>query len=142
MNTYVTGATIKQLRENRRMTQSELAEKIGISEKIISMTVIVIGTSLPELVMTAGAAKKGEFELAVGNIIGTNIFNICIVLGLPIMLYGGFESENFNIVDSVAVLLAALTYYVCSRSGQKLIRAEGVLMVTIFLCYYVYVLAS
>ena len=92
--------------------------------------------------MTAGAAKKGEFELAVGNIIGTNIFNICIVLGLPIMLYGGFESENFNIVDSVAVLLAALTYYVCSRSGQKLIRAEGVLMVTIFLCYYVYVLAS
>ena len=119
-----------------------LAEKIGISEKIISMTVIVIGTSLPELVMTAGAAKKGEFELAVGNIIGTNIFNICIVLGLPIMLYGGFESENFNIVDSVAVLLAALTYYVCSRSGQKLIRAEGVLMVTIFLCYYVYVLAS
>ena len=121
---------------------AELAEKIGISEKIISMTVIVIGTSLPELVMTAGAARKGEFELAVGNIIGTNIFNICIVLGLPILIFGGFESESFNIIDSVAVLLAALTYYICSRSGKKLIRAEGVLMVSIFLCYYVYILLN
>lgn len=121
---------------------AELAEKIGISEKIISMTVIVIGTSLPELVMTAGAARKGEFELAVGNIIGTNIFNICIVLGLPILIFGGFESESFNIIDSIAVLLAALTYYICSRSGKKLIRAEGVLMVSIFLCYYVYILLN
>lgn len=119
-----------------------LAEKIGISEKIISMTVIVIGTSLPELVMTVGAAKKGEFELAVGNIIGTNIFNICIVLGLPILLYGGFETNNFNIIDSIAVLLAAVTYWLCSRSGKKLIRAEGVLMVVIFLCYYAYVLIN
>ena len=121
---------------------AELAEKIGISEKIISMTVIVIGTSLQELVMTAGAARKGEFELAVGNIIGTNIFNICIVLGLPILIFGGFESEIFNIIDSVAVLLAALTYYICSRSGKKLIRAEGVLMVSIFLCYYAYILLN
>jgi cation:H+ antiporter len=119
-----------------------LAEKIGISEKVISMTVIVIGTSLPELVMTAGAAKKGEFELAVGNIIGTNIFNICIVLGLPILIFGGFESSNFNIIDSLAVLLTAVTYYLCSRSGKKLIRAEGVLMVVIFLCYYTYVLLN
>ncbi len=116
-----------------------LAEKIGISEKIISMTVIVIGTSLPELVMTVGAAKKGEFELAVGNIIGTNIFNICIVLGLPILLYGGFETNSFNIVDSIAVLLAAVTYWLCSRSGKKLIRTEGVLMVLIFLSYYAYI---
>lgn len=119
-----------------------LAEKIGISEKVISMTVIVIGTSLPELVMTVGAAKKGEFELAVGNIIGTNIFNICIVLGLPILLYGGFQTCNFNIVDSIAVLLAAVTYWLCSRSGKKLVRAEGILMVAIFVCYYAYMLAN
>ena len=119
-----------------------LAEKIGISEKVISMTVIVIGTSLPELIMTVGAAKKSEFELAVGNIIGTNIFNICIVLGLPILLYGGFETNNFNIIDSIAVLLAAVTYWLCSRSGKKLIRTEGILMVVIFLCYYAYILIN
>ena len=50
--------------------------------------------------------------------------------------------ESFNIIDSVAVLLAALTYYICSRSGKKLIRAEGVLMVSIFLCYYAYILLN
>ena len=121
---------------------AELAEKIGISEKVISMTVIVIGTSLPELVMTAGAAKKGEFELAVGNIIGTNIFNICIVLGLPILIYGGFESNNFNIIDTLAVLVAAVSYFVFSRSNKQLERKEGVFMVLIFLCYYAYVLMN
>ena len=58
---------------------SALALEMGISQKIITMTAIVIGTSLPELTMTVGASRKGEFDMAVGNIIGTNIFNICIV---------------------------------------------------------------
>lgn len=119
-----------------------VATEIGISEKIIAMTVIVIGTSLPELVMTATAARKGEFDLAVGNIIGTNIFNICIVLGLPTLIFGGFESQAFNFIDAAAVLIAAIAYYACSRSGKKLIRAEGILMVLIFCAYYVYVLLS
>ena len=119
-----------------------VANELHISEKFIAMTVIVIGTSLPELVMTATAAKKGEFELAVGNIIGTNIFNICIVLGLPILIFGGFESGSFNIIDSLAVMVAAVVYYVCSFSGKKLIRKEGVLMVLIFLAYYGYVLVT
>ncbi len=119
-----------------------VAEQIGISQKVIAMTAIVIGTSLPELVMTAGAARKGEFDLAVGNIIGTNIFNICIVLGLPILVFGGFESQAFNFIDGLAVLVAAITYYLCSRSGKKLIRAEGALMVIIFCAYYAYVLLN
>ena len=109
---------------------------------MIAMTAIVIGTSLPELTMTVGAARKGEFDLAVGNIIGTNIFNICIVLGLPILIFGGFESGSFNIIDSLAVMVAAVVYYVCSFSGKKLIRKEGVLMVLIFLAYYDYVLVT
>ncbi len=57
--------------------------------------------------MTAGASRKGEFDMAVGNIIGTNIFNICIVLGLPTLIYGGFSSEAFNIIDTLAVLAAS-----------------------------------
>lgn len=116
-----------------------VAQALNVSEKLISMTVIVIGTSLPELVMTSTAAKKGEFELAVGNIIGTNIFNICIVLGLPILVFGGFESASFNFIDTLAVLLAAVTYYACSYSGKRLNRKEGVLMVAIFVAYYIYV---
>lgn len=59
-----------------------IASGLNISEKAITMTAIVIGTSLPEMIMTVISAKKGEFDMAIGNIIGTNIFNICIVLGL------------------------------------------------------------
>jgi cation:H+ antiporter len=104
------------------------------------MTAIVIGTSLPELTMTVGAAKKGEFNLAVGNIIGTNIFNICIVLGLPTLIFGGYESNSIGIIDTLVVLLAAVAYYVFGRTNNKLTRREGVLMVMLFVAYYVYVL--
>ncbi len=115
-----------------------IAKEIGISQKIITMTAIVIGTSLPELTMTVGASRKGEFDLAVGNIIGTNIFNICIVLGLPTLIYGGFSSNAFNFIDTTVVLLAALVYYWFGRSSRKLERFEGMLMVAIFAAYYTY----
>ncbi len=119
-----------------------LASQIGISQKIISMTVIVIGTSLPELTMTINAARKDEFDMAVGNIIGTNIFNICIVLGLPIAIYGGVSSSSFNIVDTSVVLLSALMFYLFGRSNKELSRREGVLMVLVFILYYTYVFIS
>ena len=119
-----------------------VAGEIGISQKIIAMTVIVIGTSLPELTMTVGAAKKGEFDLAVGNIIGTNIFNICIVLGLPTLIFGGFESGAFGIIDTLVVLLAAVAYYIFGRSNKRLTRKEGMFMVMLFAAYYVYVLLT
>ena len=119
-----------------------VAGEIGISQKIIAMTAIVIGTSLPELTMTVGAAKKGEFDLAVGNIIGTNIFNICIVLGLPTLIFGGFESGAFGIIDTLVVLVAAVAYYIFSRSSRKLTRKEGIFMVVLFAMYYIYVLVA
>lgn len=115
-----------------------IAGEMGISQKIITMTAIVVGTSLPELTMTVAASKKGEFDLAVGNIIGTNIFNICIVLGLPILIFGGFTSSAFNIIDMLVVLLAALVYYWFGRSSHRLERLEGMLMVAIFAAYYTY----
>ncbi len=118
----------------------EFASAIGISQKIIAMTAIVIGTSLPELTMTVGASKKGEFDLAVGNIIGTNIFNICIVLGLPTLIFGGFESNSFGIIDTLVVLIAALAYYVFGRSNKRLTRMEGIFMVMLFAAYYTYIL--
>ncbi len=120
----------------------EFAGAIGISQKVIAMTAIVIGTSLPELTMTVGASRKGEFDLAVGNIIGTNIFNICIVLGLPTLIFGGFESGAFGLIDTLVVLIAALAYYVFGRSNKKLTRMEGIFMVMLFAAYYTYVLVN
>ncbi len=119
-----------------------LAEVLGISQKIISMTAIVIGTSLPELTMTVNAARKDEFDMAVGNIIGTNIFNICIVLGFPISIYGTVSSNAFTVVDSSIVLLASIIFYIFGKSGKVLSRREGILMVLVFLIYYVYLFIS
>ena len=115
-----------------------LANEIGISQKIIAMTVIVIGTSLPELTMTVTSAKKGEFDMAVGNIIGTNIFNICIVLGLPTLIYGGYSFTSFNLVDSFIVLISSLMFYIFGKSDKELTRCEGVMMIFVFLVYYLY----
>lgn len=119
-----------------------LAEQLNVSTKIITMTVVVIGTSLPEMTMTVVAAKKEEFDIALGNIIGTNIFNIGIVLGLPLLVYGGFSSVNFNVIDVILVYIAALMLYLFARSDRKLSRREGIIMIILFIIYYAYVFVS
>ena len=116
-----------------------IAEYLGISHKIITMTVIVIGTSLPELTMTVISAKKGEFDMAVGNIIGTNIFNMCIVLGLPIAIYGSVTSSSFSLIDTTVVLLAAVAFFIFGYSDRELSKKEGFLMILLFSVYYMYI---
>ena len=115
-----------------------LANEFIISKKIITMVVIVVGTSLPELVMTVTSARKGEFDMAVGNIIGTNIFNICVVLGLPVVIYGNVSLGGFNFVDILVVFLSSLCLYLFARSERVISRKEAVIMLIIFIVYYVY----
>lgn len=116
-----------------------VAESLNVSQKIIAMTIIVIGTSLPELTITLVSAKKGEFDMAIGNIIGTNIFNICVVLGLPITIFGTVSSSAFNIVDLVVVLLAGLLLFIFGRSDRELTRREGIIMLIVVIVYYIYI---
>ena len=117
-----------------------IASLLNVSTKIITMTVVVIGTSLPEMTMTVIAAKKGEFDIALGNIIGTNIFNIGIVLGLPLLIYGGFTSSSFNLIDIMAVQVSAFALYFFSSNDKVLTRVEGSIMIMLFLIYYGYIL--
>ena len=117
----------------------ELASMLHVSTKLITMTVVVIGTSLPELTMTVVAAKKGEFDIALGNIIGTNIFNIGIVLGLPLIIYGGFTSYSFHIIDILFVFFAAALLFYFARNDRKLSKVEGAIMITLFVLYYSYI---
>lgn len=117
---------------------TKLAQMLGISQKIITMTAIVIGTSLPELMLTVSSAKKGEFDMTVGNIIGTNIFNVCIVLGLPVAIYGDILLENFSIVDILVVFLTSLDLFMFARSERTISKTEGILMILIFVVYYAY----
>lgn len=120
----------------------QIANNLKISEKIITMFAIVIGTSLPELVMTATSARKGEFSFALGNIIGTNIFNICIVLGVPVLLFDGISILSFNAIDTLVVLIATLMLFIFSKSGKLLTRIEGVIMIVIFVAYYTYLIVG
>ncbi len=115
-----------------------LANDFNISKKIITMVIIVIGTSLPELVMTVTSARKGEFDMAVGNIIGTNIFNICVVLGLPVVIYGNVGLNGFNFVDILVVFLSSFCLYIFAKSERVISRKEALFMICIFIIYYVY----
>lgn len=115
-----------------------ISDTVNISKKLISMVLIVIGTSLPELMITVVSAKKGEFDMTVGNIIGTNIFNICIVLGLPILIFGDVTSTAFNLIDMGVVVSGALLFYILGSSEREIVRSEGALMLFVFVIYYLY----
>ena len=115
-----------------------IARSLNVSEKLITMTIIVIGTSLPEMVMTVISAKKKEFDVSIGNIIGTNIFNIGVVLGLPITIYGHISSIDFSLIDVIALLVAAFTLYFFAKSDKKITKKEGICMICLFLVYYIY----
>ncbi len=111
-----------------------------MSDKIITMVAVVIGTSLLEMVMTITSARKGEFDMALGNIIGTNIFNICIVLGLPIVIYGDMTLNGFGLVDIVILFLSSFLLFIFARSEKTITRKEAIIMLGIFAFYYAYLL--
>ena len=114
-----------------------IASAIGVSERVIAIAVVAIGTSLPELTAAIFASKKGEQDLLIGNSLGSNIFDICVVLGLPILIYGGISIVNFNILDLVMMASAALILFMFTKEDKYISRKEGAVMVGIFVAYYV-----
>ncbi len=118
---------------------TDLAHAIGISEKLITMFILVIGTSTPELVMAVTSAKKNEFDIILGNIIGTNIFNMCFVLGLPVLILGDVTSMSFTIVDMFVMFLAGFYLYLYAKDDRILTKKEGIFMVFTFIIYYGYI---
>ena len=115
---------------------TDVATNIGISERIISLTVIALGTSLPELVTTIVSAKKGEVDLALGNILGSNIFNICVVLGIPVALFGTVTPASFEPIDLTMLIASAVALFIFSLTKRKITRAEGAVMLASFVAYY------
>ena len=115
---------------------SDIAEMLGVSKRMISLTIIALGTSLPELVTSITATKKGECDLAIGNIVGSCIFNIGIVMALPVAIFGGIDSINFNNLDIVVMLISVLLLFVCSINDKKITRKEGIIFLLCFVAYY------
>ena len=113
-----------------------IAHILGISDRVIALTIVAFGTSLPELITSITASLKGEQDLLVGNIIGSNIFNICVVLGIPVAIFGTIEASGFNYIDIVAFIISAIILYMFAKKNQKVGIKEGIVMVTLFVLYY------
>lgn len=119
---------------------SYIATALGVSERMIGLTIIAMGTSLPELVTSVIATKKGEYDIAIGNVVGSNIFNIGMVIGLPVALFGTIPNVTYNVVDLVMMLVSAILLFIFSYNDNKLKRNEGIIFLVMFVAYYSYVI--
>lgn len=118
-----------------------IARFIGVSERVIGLTIVAIGTSLPELVTSVIAARKGQSDIAIGNIVGSNIFNILFVLGIAgIILPIPFAKEF--IFDGIVATLATILLLVFTLPSKRLSRFPGVLFVLIYMVYLVYLICG
>ncbi|EIA0835930.1 TPA: calcium/sodium antiporter [Vibrio parahaemolyticus] len=120
-----------------------IAKHFGMSDLVIGLTIIAIGTSLPELAASLAGVLKGEDDMAVGNIIGSNVFNILAVMGLPGIINPSTLSEyamgrDFWVMLGVSLLLVAM----CLGKSRSISRLEGAILFTCFLGYQVYLFAN
>lgn len=115
-----------------------IATGFGLSENLIGLTIVACGTSLPELVTSVVAAKKNEVDMALGNVIGSNIFNILFVLGIA----GSISPIAFimeNVIDLVLLTLMSAFVWILGWTKQKIDRKEGIIMLAIYVVYLVYI---
>lgn len=113
------------------------AAKFGMSEMLIGLTVVAVGTSLPELVTSIVAAKKGESEIALGNVVGSCIFNIMFILGMSGLvhpLFCGVEA----LIDTVILIVINVLMYIICITGKKVNRPEGVICIAAYVLYVAY----
>ena len=115
-----------------------IAATIGVSQTFIGLTVVAFGTSLPELVTSVVAAKKGEVDMALGNVIGSNIFNILMVLGIA----GAISPVAFlmdNLIDIIVLLVFSILVWIMAWTKKELNKKEGLLMLVLYVVYVVYI---
>ena len=116
-----------------------IAKIFGMSERFIGLTIVAFGTSLPELVTSVTAAVKGKTDIAVGNIVGSNIFNILFVVGTTALITPVAYNSAF-LVDSIIAVAAALFLFLCVFRNKKLGRLGGILMLAAYAGYFVYLI--
>lgn len=118
---------------------TEIAKMIGLSERFIGLTIVALGTSLPELVTSVTAARKGNADIAIGNIVGSNIFNILFVVGTSALITPVPFEKNFLIDTTISALIGVLLWISVFRS-KKLTRLWGIVMLVCYAAYFVYLL--
>lgn len=116
-----------------------LAKMFGMSERFIGLTIVALGTSLPELFTSVIAAKKGKADIAIGNIVGSNIFNILFVVGTSALITTVPFATNF-VVDCLVAIGAGVLLWLCVFRKKKLTRIGGILMLLSYAAYFAYLL--
>ena len=117
-----------------------IAQAIGISERFIGLTIVALGTSLPELVASVTAARKGNADIAIGNIVGSNIFNILFVLGTSALITPIPYQSTF-LVDGIVAVAAGVLLWVATIRRKELSRPWAIVMLLGYVAYFIYLLA-
>lgn len=123
-NLFVQGATF-------------VAKQFGMSDAVIGLTIVAGGTSLPELATSIVAARKGNSEIAIGNVLGSNVFNILMIIGITGAICP-LQVEGITTLDYVVLIVGILLVWLFSRTKYTVERWEGLLLTAIFACYIVY----
>ena len=117
---------------------SDIARAFGMSENLIGMTIVALGTSLPELVTSVVAARKNELDMALGNVIGSNIFNILFVLGIASAI-SPVSYTNENLIDSAVLIVMSMIVLIFCLPKKRLIRWNGAAMLALYAGYTAYI---
>ena len=118
---------------------TSLARIFGMSERFIGLTIVALGTSLPELFTSVSAARKGNADIAIGNIVGSNIFNILFIVGLSALIVPVPFADPFRI-DTVIAFLSGIVLLLCALRRKKLVAWHGILMLGLYGIYLGYLL--
>lgn len=118
---------------------TNIAKTFGMSERLIGLTIVAFGTSLPELITSVTAGMKGKADIAIGNIVGSNIFNILFVVGTAALITPVAFATNF-VIDSIVATLAAVLLFVCVAKHMQLRKMGGILMLVSYAGYFVYLM--
>lgn len=123
---------------------SSIAGVFGVSDRVIGLTIVAFGTSLPELVTSVTAARKGNADIAIGNIVGSNLFNILFILGITSVIIDlpYISSEANFIIDGFIAVFATILLWVLTVKNKKLGKVGGAIMLLSYLVYFVYLLVA
>ena len=116
---------------------TEIATSFGMSANLVGLTIVAIGTSLPEFVTSVVAIKKGETEIAIGNIIGSNIFNILFVLGLATTI-SPITISMFAFIDIIFMVATTVLLYFFMKKDDSLVKSEGIIFLIVYVAYMAY----
>lgn len=118
---------------------SAIGAAFGMSQNFIGLTIVALGTSLPELVTSVVAAKKGENDMAMGNVIGSNIFNILLILGVSATVTP-IKVDYLAVVDVMLAVLVGVVVYIMAVTKQEVNKKEGVILVALYIAFFLYIL--